>query len=147
MSLFIVVQFEGRQMRQEEIQFRSNKVMSGHQADWSRAATNEHVITAVPLKTWVVMYTKRDHSKAIDFIDTMLKVAGTMGIDCSQPTRFELKDDRVETYIRALRENINPRVCTLGYLEVGFFSCHCCFIMIDLGSICLVVILIYFPVS
>ncbi|KAH3863467.1 hypothetical protein DPMN_026456, partial [Dreissena polymorpha] len=105
-----ILDFEGRQMRQEEIQFRSNKVMSGHQADWSRAATNEHVITAVPLKTWVVMYTKRDHSKAIDFIDTMLKVAGTMGIDCSQPTRFELKDDRVETYIRALRENINPRL-------------------------------------
>lgn len=33
-----------------------------------------------------------------------------MGIECNAPIRFELRDDRVETYIRALREHINPNV-------------------------------------
>ncbi|WAQ95553.1 PIWL2-like protein [Mya arenaria] len=100
--------FDGRQLPQEDIVFYNKIVKSGPTADWGRAATSENVITAVALRNWVVIYTRRDQTKANDYISTTLKVAPQMGIECSQPIRFELKDDRVETYIRALREHINP---------------------------------------
>ena len=108
MPLFL--QFIGRQLPEEEIMFGSSRCRAGPQADWSRDATREKVITAVPLRQWVVVYTKRDSSKAHDFVSMMQKVCPQMGIDVTAPTRFELRDDRVETYIRALRENINPNV-------------------------------------
>ena len=98
-------------MPQEEIVFSNNrKVASGPNADWSNAFRNENVITAVPLKNWVVLYTRRDQSRANDFVSIMLKVCPSIGIECQAPVRFELNDDRVETYIRALREHINPKV-------------------------------------
>ena len=91
--------------------FNNNrKVASGPNADWSNAFRNENVITAVPLKNWVVLYTRRDQSRANDFVSIMLKVCPSIGIECQAPVRFELNDDRVETYIRALREHINPKV-------------------------------------
>lgn len=98
-------------MPQEDIIFRDGrKVPSGPNADWGSAFRNENVITAIPLRNWVVLYTKRDQGRAHDFIDLMLKICPTLGIECSAPIRFELNDDRVETYIRGLRENINPKV-------------------------------------
>ncbi|XP_052772354.1 piwi-like protein 1 [Mya arenaria] len=103
-----ILEFDGRQLPQEDIVFYNKIVKSGPTADWGRAATSENVITAVALRNWVVIYTRRDQTKANDYISTTLKVAPQMGIECSQPIRFELKDDRVETYIRALREHINP---------------------------------------
>ena len=99
----------------EKIVFGNKTVPGNPQADWGRDATRERVITAVPLRCWVVLYTKRDQARANDYIGTMLKVCPQMGIDAQPPTRFELRDDRTETFIRALRENINPRVSNIEY--------------------------------
>jgi len=108
---YLCLQFDGRKMQEEDIMFGNGaKVKSGPNADWGRAATTSNVITAVPLRNWVVMYTRRDQTKANDFIGTIMKCAPQMGIECRNPDRFELKDDRVETYIRAIREHMNPAV-------------------------------------
>lgn len=104
------LQFDGRLLPEEEVIFSTGKVSAGPNADWGQATGRQQVITAVPLRTWVVLYTRRDQSKANDFITWMLKLCPQMGIDCSPPIRFELRDDRVETYIRALREQINPKI-------------------------------------
>lgn len=104
------IQFPGRVLPQEDIVFGSRTVQAGENADWGGATSRERVITAVPLRNWVVLYTKRDQSKANDYITWMMKLCPQMGIDCSPPTRFELRDDRVETYVRALREHINPKI-------------------------------------
>ena len=103
----------------EKIVFGNKTVNGNPQADWGRDATREHVITAVPLRCWVVLYTKRDQARANDYIGTMLKVCPQMGIDAQPPTRFELRDDRTETFIRALRENINPRVSMMVPSKFG----------------------------
>lgn len=134
LSVNSVFQFDGRHLPEEEIVFRDNrKVPAGPNADWGAAFRNENVITAVPLRTWVVLYTRRDSQRANDFISLMLKLCPGMGIECQAPTRFELKDDRVETYIRALREHINPRVkcsnlCILhvSLLYMGFLEQESC---------------------
>ena len=104
-----------------------NKTIPGNpQADWGRDATREQVITAVPLRNWVVLYTKRDQQRAQDYIGHMLKVCPQMGIDAQAPTRFELRDDRTETFVRALRENINPRVSICSSQDI-----FCCFVNIQ----------------
>ena len=37
----------------------------------------------VPLNSWVVMVTKRDYSKAYDFVEMMKKVCPSLGINVS----------------------------------------------------------------
>ena len=106
----LIFQFDGRALQPEKIVFGNKTINGSPQADWGREATRENVISAVALRSWVVFYTKRDQTRANDYIGNMMKVCPQMGIDAQAPTRFELRDDRTETFIRALRENINPRV-------------------------------------
>ncbi|XP_060067150.1 piwi-like protein 1 [Ylistrum balloti] len=101
---------DGRLLPQENIIYRNYKSLAGPNADWGRDVTKQHVITAVPLKNWVVLYTKRDGTKASNYIKQMLQCCPQMGIECHPPVRFELHDDRTETVIRTLRENINPSI-------------------------------------
>ena len=91
--------------------------MAGDSADWGRQATSSKVITAVDFRNWVILYVKRDHPRAQSFIETMMKCCPQMGIMCDNPSRCELQDDRTETFIRALREQINPTVPILVFLH------------------------------
>ncbi|XP_069123522.1 piwi-like protein 1 isoform X1 [Argopecten irradians] len=101
---------DGRQLPIEKVIYGNYTGSAGPNADWGRDATRQHVITAVPLKNWVVLYTKRDGTKASNYIKQMLQCCPQMGIECQPPVRFELHDDRTETVIRTLRENINPSI-------------------------------------
>lgn len=56
------------------------------------------------------MFVKRDQSKALEFISTMRQVTPVMGIGVRDPHMIELRDDRTETYLRSIRENLHPRV-------------------------------------
>lgn len=104
-------QFDGRMLPQEDIVFRDNrKVPAGPNADWSNAFRNESMISAVPLQNWVVLYTRRDQGRAQDFISLMLKICPGIGMLCNPPTRFELRDDRLDTYTKAVKDHINPAV-------------------------------------
>ncbi|KAL3877253.1 hypothetical protein ACJMK2_034986 [Sinanodonta woodiana] len=104
------IQIDGRQLPPEKIVFRESSITASPEADWGRDATRQAVITAVHLRNWVVLYTKRDQSKTDDFISQMVKVCPQMGIDAKHPQRFELRDDRTETFVRGLRDCIKPQV-------------------------------------
>jgi aubergine-like protein len=56
------------------------------------------------------MFVKRDQSKAFEFVSTMKQVTPVMGIGVSDPQMIEIRDDRTETYLRNIRENLHPRV-------------------------------------
>lgn len=87
------------------------KVFSaGPQGDWSRECTRNRLISAVNLQNWAVFYTRRDARKANDFITTMQRETGNMGINCKPPIRQELSNDKIETLLQELRRNINPQV-------------------------------------
>ncbi|KAI0210741.1 Piwi-like protein 2 [Lamellibrachia satsuma] len=105
------LRLEGRLLPMEKIKFRGrNTVDAGREADWGRAQTRSEVISAVDLSCWMVVFTKRDASKAQDFIQTMNQVCPQMGIQVRGPRVFELNNDRTETYIRTIRDNINAQV-------------------------------------
>lgn len=67
----------------------------------------------VDLKNWMVVFTQRNGNQARDFIRMMETVCPNMGIAINQPTIQELQNDRTETYLRAIRDNINPKVRNL----------------------------------
>lgn len=105
------IDIDGRLAPQEKIIFGGNfTCMAGPQADWGRDATRNKVLTAVDLRNWTVLFSKRDASKASEFINMMQTCCRQMGIQCNKPTCCELHDDRVDTLSRSLRDNINPSV-------------------------------------
>eukprot|EP00795_Rhopilema_esculentum_P012740 gene12740-3467_t len=105
-----LLQLQGRNLPAEKILLGSTSFTANREADWGREATRENVISAVNLNNWIVIYTKRDEAKAMDFCNTMGKVAPAMGIQVSQPMNVHLKDERTETYLKAIRDNLNPKV-------------------------------------
>lgn len=105
------IDIDGRLAQQEKIIFGGNfTCMAGPQADWGRDATRNKVLTAVDLRNWTVLFSKRDAGRASEFINMMQTCCRQMGIQCNKPTCCELHDDRVDTLSRSLRDNINPSV-------------------------------------
>ncbi len=56
------------------------------------------------------MCTQRDAPKVRGFIQMMEQVCPQMGIRVCKPQMIELQNDRTETYLNALRTNINSNV-------------------------------------
>ena len=83
-----MLQTTGRKLLSEKIHFKDNSIVAGLEADWNKELIKEHVISAVPLRKWLLVFTKRDTSKAMDFLNMMKKVAPPMGIEVSQYTMY-----------------------------------------------------------
>ncbi|KAI8521140.1 Piwi-like protein 2 [Branchiostoma belcheri] len=64
----------------------------------------------VDLQCWMVLFFSRDESKANDFITMMKKVCPSLGIRVNNPLQFRLENDRTETYLRIIRDNLKPQV-------------------------------------
>eukprot|EP00112_Aurelia_sp_Birch-Aquarium-sp1_P026327 Seg928.2 transcript_id=Seg928.2/GoldUCD/mRNA.D3Y31 product="Piwi-like protein 2" protein_id=Seg928.2/GoldUCD/D3Y31 len=105
-----ILETKGRQLPSEKILLGSSTFTASREADWGREATRETVISAVNLRNWLVVFTKRDESKALEFCNTMFKCAPQMGIQVAQPTHVQLRDDRTETYLKSIRDHLNPNV-------------------------------------
>jgi len=105
------LKLEGRQLPPEKIIFGNQKSHSaGEQADWGRAATREHVISAVHLQNWLLLFTQRDQQRAMDFWNQMRREAPNMGIQVREPETVVLPNDRTESYLSNIRDRINPNV-------------------------------------
>ncbi|XP_019856843.1 PREDICTED: piwi-like protein 1 isoform X2 [Amphimedon queenslandica] len=102
-----ILETNGRLYKPETVLFRDGSVVAGLDADWSRQLVKEHVISAVPLTHWLLLVTKRDSGKAVDFIEMMKKVCPPMGIEVKEPRVIELQTDKTELYLRAIRENMS----------------------------------------
>ena len=92
---------EGRCLSQEKIFFRDTSVLAGANADWGRDSVTNTVISAVSdiivhenfvttlvtlqvaLQSWLLVFTKRDQSKALDFLHSLKRITNSMGIKVS----------------------------------------------------------------
>ena len=57
----------------------------GPNAEFNKEVGSEAMITAVPLKNWVIVFSRKDHSRAFEFINTVKKVCAPLGMDISEP--------------------------------------------------------------
>lgn len=105
-----IMELEGRILSQEKIILRNRTTDAGVEADWSRALTRDHVITAVDLLNWMIVTTSRDASKALEFVNMYMQCARDMGIRVEKPAVYQLQNDRTETYLREIRQKMTDQV-------------------------------------
>lgn len=99
----------GRVLDPELVIFGNNTYHKGTwQADWGGAMARNKVLTAVDLRCWMIVHAPRDTRFASEFAGMMQKVGPQMGISVSDARIARLRDDRTDSYLRMLRENINP---------------------------------------
>jgi len=104
------VELTGRVLPPEMLVFgRGTEKSAGEQADWGRAATSEHMLEAIPLLDWLVLHVTKDERNATGFIEMMGKVCPQMGVQIEFPIVHKLRDDRTETYTRALQEKLTSK--------------------------------------
>ncbi|XP_067935412.1 piwi-like protein Ago3 isoform X2 [Watersipora subatra] len=105
------IQMEGRQFEPEQI-FLGNRYRcsAGPKADWTREITNNVVTNPVDLTNWVLVFTHRDRQKAMRYFNEYQKIGPQLGINVAMPKDIALADDRVATYINAVRDAVNNRV-------------------------------------
>ena len=105
------IQLEGRHLAAEKLLLGKNATISvNSKADWGRESTNNHMLVAVDLKKWAVLYVNKNQDVASSFTTHMSKLAPKMGMKVSAPNMKVLPNDRTETYLQCLRENIKPEV-------------------------------------
>lgn len=101
------VSFEARVVPGESIIFGGGKsVPAGPKSDWSSAACNNRVLSAVDITHWAVICTTRDSRVVQNFSECLKRVGQQMGIEVNNPQVIALPNDRTDTYVKALRENI-----------------------------------------
>ena len=76
------------------------------------SATNPMNDVLVPnsTQTWILVYAGQDFFKSQDFCKSMTEVCTSMGIRLGAPKQICLPNDRTETYVNRIREEINLQV-------------------------------------
>ncbi|BFZ18410.1 hypothetical protein BsWGS_21449 [Bradybaena similaris] len=79
-------------------------------ADWSRNMRNCRLLNAVNIIQWVLIYPEKLSGPANDLADCLSRVGGGMGMKIAEPTRVELRNDRNDSYLQAIRQNLTDNV-------------------------------------
>jgi hypothetical protein len=53
--------------------------------DWTKHVTNKLLVTAVTMKSWLLVFTRANAIQAQDFIQVLIRVAEPMGIQMNRP--------------------------------------------------------------
>ncbi|XP_078598436.1 piwi-like protein 1 [Branchiostoma floridae x Branchiostoma japonicum] len=105
-----LLKLEGRVMPPEKI-FQNTVTYSykPQEADWSREMRGKQLMSSKPMKNWLLLFTARDSGIAQAFKQTLVMVASPMGMNINEPVMCELKDDRPESYLQTMREQMNDK--------------------------------------
>lgn len=106
----------------------------GKDCDWTRDLRSNAMISFGPLERWVIMFTGRSKQGAQSFCQMLNKAAGGMKWPIPQPQPHELRDDRLQEYIREIDKVIsthNPNLimCVLSNNKLDRYSAikkKCC---------------------
>ena len=110
-----LVHINGRQLKCEKIFMGNDDIGTGGTAfnqksgDFSKEMRSKLLWNAVGLSKWMILVTQRDESNGREFVQTMNRVCGPMGINLGQPRVAVLHDERVGSYVDAIqRLQCNP---------------------------------------
>ncbi|KAM9621905.1 piwi-like protein 2 [Trichechus inunguis] len=98
-----VHKIEGRVLPMERINLRNTSFTTSQELNWIKEVTRDLSILTVPMHFWAVFYPKRAMDQARELVNMLEKIAGPIGMRMSPPAWVELKDDRIETYIRTIQ--------------------------------------------
>jgi len=101
----------GRLLSPETIFFGGNRrEPAGAKGDWGRAATNCPMLTPIALKKWAIFFINRNQDAAKEFCKMLGQQGPKMGMNIAQPKVISLPNDRTETYLKEIRQVIDPSV-------------------------------------
>ncbi|XP_071945006.1 piwi-like protein 1 [Antedon mediterranea] len=105
-----LMDIQGRGLPAEQLSQRNFKFSYDiRTADWSRETRGKPVQTAVNLDDWLVIFSPRDKANTQDFVQTLIRVCGPIGMRVNQPALIALNGDRTENYIQAIKEKMTQR--------------------------------------
>ncbi|XP_054725856.1 protein argonaute-3 [Anastrepha obliqua] len=97
----------GRQFEEEQILFAKKQFSAGINADFSKYVCNNEVLEVVHLTNWLLIHCKNDTRCAKNFCEHIERNSRALGIRVDKPKIITLDNDRVDTFVRALRLNID----------------------------------------
>ncbi|XP_069341252.1 piwi-like protein 2 isoform X2 [Eulemur rufifrons] len=98
-----VHKIEGRVLPMERINLRNTSFITSQELNWIKEITRDLSILTIPMHFWALFYPKRAMDQARELVNMLEKIAGPIGMRMSPPAWVELKDDRIETYIRTIQ--------------------------------------------
>ena len=106
-----ILSFDARVAPPEKI-FQKNSSYSYRpgDAEWSREMKGNELINTVPLTKYLLLFSRRDSAKAQDFFNNLAKVGPPMGMPIADPIVCELADDRTDTFLRAIKDNLDKKI-------------------------------------
>ncbi|XP_027630739.1 piwi-like protein 2 isoform X2 [Tupaia chinensis] len=98
-----VYKVQGRLLPMERINLRNTSFITSQELSWVKEVTRDLSILTIPMHFWALFYPKRATDQARELVNMLEKIAGPIGMRMSPPAWVELKDDRIETYIRTIQ--------------------------------------------
>ncbi|XP_076107273.1 piwi-like protein 1 [Mytilus galloprovincialis] len=116
-------------IKQKDVQLRYDQT----KPDWSKDMRSNLLTTAVSLKNWVIIFSRKNRGTVVDFIEALKRVGPPMGINFTQPIVVELPDDRNLSYITGLRQTVESTtqlvLCVLPHSKEDCYNAikkFCC---------------------
>ncbi|XP_018355281.1 PREDICTED: protein argonaute-3 [Trachymyrmex septentrionalis] len=106
-----LVRFTARHLQPETIYFGNNRIFkTDEKADWSSAAVKNPVLRTPNLSKWNIIYFIKDRTCVRDFLEQLAKVATAINMRINDPKQVTLRDDRTETYLREIQNNLTDNL-------------------------------------
>ncbi|NXI32381.1 PIWL2 protein, partial [Sterrhoptilus dennistouni] len=100
---------QGHILPVERINLRHRSFLPAEDTGWHREVAKEAPITTVSFNSWLLVYPKRLQHLAKDLLGAMRSSSGAMGIQVGQPMVQELRDDRIESYVRSIQSSLGSQ--------------------------------------
>ncbi|NXV72634.1 PIWL2 protein, partial [Atlantisia rogersi] len=97
---------QGHILPMEKINLRHTSFIPNEDLSWNKEITREASISVINMNCWLLVYPKRLQNLVKDLVTTMENVCVPLGMHISHPIMMELKDDRVDTYGRAIQNSL-----------------------------------------
>uniref|UniRef100_A0A8C5RCH7 Piwi-like protein 2 n=1 Tax=Laticauda laticaudata TaxID=8630 RepID=A0A8C5RCH7_LATLA len=93
----------GRILPLERINLKKSSFTTSESLNWTKEISREACISAIPIHFWALFYPKQTMEQAHELVSMLQKISGPLEIPLAAPIWKELKDDRIETYARAIK--------------------------------------------
>ncbi|NXA04917.1 PIWL2 protein, partial [Sapayoa aenigma] len=100
---------QGHILPMERINLRHRSFFPNEELSWHKEVTKEVSISVMPITSWLLVYPKRLQQLAKDLLVTVRNTCGSMGMQVGQPTVQELRDDRIESYVKSIRSGLGSQ--------------------------------------
>ncbi|XKL65747.1 hypothetical protein PGB90_009167 [Kerria lacca] len=104
------MELTARILEPERIFFGGNRSVQEVNADWGRAAANNHVISPIDLNEWAIIFTSRDSRVTNQFLETLRDVGRKIGMYIGKPQSVPIPSDQTKNYCEQIKRLYNGKV-------------------------------------